>query len=73
MPQPEHEALAAARARKGTAEGKHLYAQGNGVEGTLPQAVRAFGRRQARYHGLAKTGPKASPPPPPSTSTGSAA
>ena len=35
MPQPEHEALAAARAREGTAEGKRLYAQRNGVEGTL--------------------------------------
>ena len=42
MPQPEHEALAAARAREGTAEGKALYAQRNGVEGTLLQAVRAL-------------------------------
>ena len=56
MPQPEHEALAAARAREGTAEGKRLYAQRNGVEGTLSQAVRGFGLRQARYRGLAKTG-----------------
>ena len=56
MPQPEHEALAAARAREGTAEGKRLYAQRNGVEGTLSQAVRTFGLRQARYRGLAKTG-----------------
>jgi len=56
MPQPEHEALAAARARENTAEGKSLYAQRNGVEGTLSQAVRVFGLRQARYHGLAKTG-----------------
>ena len=56
MPQPEHEALAAARARQGTAEGKRLYAQRNGVEGTLSQAVRSFGLRQARYRGLAKTG-----------------
>jgi transposase len=55
MPQPEHEVLAAARAREGTAEGKHLYAQRNGVEGTLSQAVRTFGLRQARYRGLAKT------------------
>ena len=45
MPQPEHEALAAARAREGTAEGRRLYAQRNGVEGTLSQAVRAFGLR----------------------------
>ena len=56
MPQPEHEALAAARAREDTAEGKRLYAQRNGVEGTLSQAVRGFGLRQARYRGLAKTG-----------------
>ncbi len=56
MPQPEHEALAAARAREGTAEGKHLYAQRQGIEGTLSQAVRGFGLRQARYRGLAKTG-----------------
>ena len=56
MPRPEHEALAAARTRKGTAEGKRLYAQRNGVEGTLSQAVRGFGLRQARYRGLAKTG-----------------
>ena len=56
MPQPEHEALAAARAREDTAEGKRLYAQRNGVEGTLSQAVRAFGLRQARYRGLPKTG-----------------
>ncbi len=56
MPQPEHEALAAARARQDTAEGKRLYAQRNGVEGTLSQAVRVFGLRQARYRGLAKTG-----------------
>ncbi len=56
MPQPEHEALAVARAREDTAEGKSLYAQRNGVEGTLSQAVRGFGMRQARYRGLAKTG-----------------
>jgi len=56
MPRPEHEALAAARAREGTAEGKRLYAQRNGVEGTLSQGVRAFGLRRARYRGLAKTG-----------------
>ena len=55
MPQPEHEALAAVRAREETAEGKRLYAQRNGVEGTLSQAVRTFGLRQARYRGLAKT------------------
>ena len=56
MPRPEHEALAAVRAREGTAEGRRLYAQRNGVEGTLSQAVRAFGLRRTRYRGLAKTG-----------------
>ena len=56
MPQPEHEALAAARAREETAEGRRLYAQRNGIEGTLSQAVRTFGLRQARYRDLAKTG-----------------
>jgi len=55
MPRPEHEALAAARAREGTADGKRLYAQRNGIEGTLSRAVRAFGLRRARYRGLAKT------------------
>lgn len=57
MPRPEHKALAAARAREGTAEGKGLYAQSNGVEGTLSQAVRGFGLRQARYRGLVRWTP----------------
>ncbi len=56
MPQPEHEALAAARGREGTAEGKRLYAQRNGIEGTLSQGVCAFGLRRARYRGLPKVG-----------------
>ena len=32
-----------------------LYTLRAGIEGTLSQAVRAFGLRQARYRGLAKT------------------
>ena len=56
LPRREHEALAAARAREGTAEGRRLYAQRQGVEATLSQGVRAFDLRQARYRGLAKTG-----------------
>jgi transposase len=56
LPRPEHEALAAARARETTDEGRRLYAQRQGVEGTISQAVRTFGLRQARYRGLAKTG-----------------
>ncbi len=56
LPRREHEALAAARARETTDEGRSLYAQRQGIEGTISQAVRAFGLRQARYRGLAKTG-----------------
>jgi transposase len=56
LPRPEYEALAAARARESTAEGRRLYAQRQGIESTLSQAVRAFGLRQTRYRGLAKTG-----------------
>ena len=56
LPRPEHEALAAARARERTGEGGRLYAQRQGIEGTISQAVRAFGLRRARYRGLAKTG-----------------
>jgi transposase len=56
LPRPEYDALAAARARESTAEGRRLYAQRQGIESTLSQAVRAFGLRRTRYHGLAKTG-----------------
>ena len=56
LPRPDYEALAAARARESTAEGRRLYAQRQGIESTLSQAVRAFGLRQTRYRGLAKTG-----------------
>src|SRR3954470_14399371 len=55
-PRPEHEALAAARARLESEAGRQLYAQRQGVESPLSQGVRAFGLRQARYRGLAKTG-----------------
>lgn len=56
LPRPEHEALAAARAREGTVDGKRLYVQRNGVEGTFSQAVRGFGLRRVCYRGLSKTG-----------------
>ena len=56
LPRPEYDALAAARARESTAKGRRLYAQRQGIESTLSQAVRAFGLRQTRYRGLAKTG-----------------
>ena len=52
----QHEALAAARARGDTEAGRRLYAQRQGIEGTISQSVRGFGLRQARYRGLAKTG-----------------
>jgi hypothetical protein len=55
LPKREYQALAAARAREGTAEGRRLYAQRQGVESTLSQGVRAFGLRRTRYRGLAKT------------------
>jgi transposase len=51
----EHEALAAARARLDSEAGRRLYAQRQGIEGTISQSVRAFGLRRARYRGLAKT------------------
>ena len=56
FPRREQEALMAARARERTDEYRRLYAQRQGIEGTMSQGVRAFGLRQARYRGLAKTG-----------------
>ncbi len=55
LPRQEYDALAAARVRESTAEGRRLYAQRQGIESTLSQAVRAFGLRRTRYRGLAKT------------------
>ena len=51
----EHEAIQAARQRQETAEFAAQYAPRAGIEGTLSQGIRAFGLRQARYRGLAKT------------------
>ncbi len=56
LPRDGHDALAAARARGRTAEGRRLYAQRQGIESTMSQAARAFGLRQTRYRGLAKAG-----------------
>jgi transposase len=56
LPRREHDVLAGIRARESTEEGRRLYAQRQGIEGTLSQAVRSFGLRRARYRGLAKTG-----------------
>lgn len=55
-PRREHEALVAARARERTVEYRKLYAQRQGIEGTMSQGVRGFGMRRARYRGLVETG-----------------
>ena len=54
-PRAEHEALAAARKQHESKQGRRLYAQRQGIEGTISQGVRSFGLRRARYRGLAKT------------------
>jgi len=54
-PRDQHEALIAARQEQQTAEWKKEYDCRAGVEGTISQSVRAFGLRQARYRGQAKT------------------
>jgi transposase len=55
QPQPEYEALNAARIYQATAEFKARYNVRAGVEGTISQCIAAFGIRIARYFGLAKT------------------
>ena len=55
QPRAEYEALKAARGRLATKEGRRCYARRAGIEGTIPQGVRAFGLRRSRYRGLAKT------------------
>jgi transposase len=54
-PRDQHEALSAARQEQFTPEWKSKYERRAGVEGTISQGVRAFGLRQARYIGQAKT------------------
>ena len=54
-PKPFFEALNAARERQKTESFKEQYHQRAGIEGTISQGVRAFGLRQARYRGYAKT------------------
>lgn len=53
--QAEHEALQQARQHQQTEAFQQDYAHRAGIEGTISQGVRAFGLRQARYVGLAKT------------------
>ena len=55
QPKEQYEALQQARQQLATQEGRQLYNQRAGVEGTISQGVRAFGLRQARYRGLDKT------------------
>jgi transposase len=55
LPQVEWEALQHARARMQALDYQATYAARAGSEGTLSQAVRRGGLRQARYVGLAKT------------------
>lgn len=54
-PRPLHEALQTARSQQETEVWRARYGKRAGVEGTLSQAVRAFGLRRCRYIGLAKT------------------
>lgn len=54
-PQDQYEALQAAQTWSASEEGQQLYKRRAGVEGTLSQGVRAFGRRRTRYWSLAKT------------------
>ena len=54
-PREQYEALQQARQRLESEEGKQLYNRRAGIEGTISQGVRAFGLRQTRYRGLAKT------------------
>ena len=55
LPQVQWEALQLARTRMHSPENKAIYAARAGCEGTISQAVRTTGLRQARYVGLAKT------------------
>ena len=50
-----YEALQAAREREKSEEFPQQYAKRAGAEGTISQAVRAFGMRRSRYIGFAKT------------------
>lgn len=52
--QAEHEARQQARRDQETAAWKARYAKRAGIEGTISQAIRAFGLRQCRYIGYAK-------------------
>ncbi|MBN4004260.1 MAG: transposase [Nostoc sp. LPT] len=52
--QEEHQILQTIRKQQDTDEWKERYNTRAGVEGTLSQAINAFGLRQARYRSLPK-------------------
>jgi transposase len=54
-PRLQHEALHEVRRQQDSKGWRARYGTRAGVEGTLSQAVRAFGLRRCRYIGLAKT------------------
>ena len=54
-PQPQQEALQRVRQQQNTSDWRQLYNTRAGIEGTISQAVTAFGLRQNRYRGLPKT------------------
>lgn len=54
-PRPQHQALQTVRRQQETEAWRARYGKRAGIEGTLSQAVRAFGLRQCRYVGLPKT------------------
>jgi IS5 family transposase len=53
--QVQHEALQQARQQQQTSQWRKIYYPRAGIEGTISQAVTAFGLRQNHYRGLAKT------------------
>ena len=55
LPQPEYEALRAARERQQTPAFQEVYARRAGVESTFAQGVRVSDLRHSRYTGLART------------------
>ncbi|MCY0924530.1 transposase, partial [Streptomyces sp. H27-G5] len=55
-PRVEHDILQQTRPEQDTDQWRRRYGHRAGVEGTISQAVQAFGLRRSRYRGLAKTG-----------------
>ncbi len=53
-PREPYEAMQGMRLFLTSEEGRRLYAQRAGIEGTISQGVRSFGLRRARYRGTAK-------------------